>query len=181
MVAHPDDCVIFAYGFIMAYPEFDWTICYLTYDLTHERGQEVAAFWNTHGITTDFLGFIDNPTDITTKQLTFDTVSACMSIQSKISAADLVLTHGPAGDYGHVHHKFVYKCCKDHPTLVVFSRYITDNQTFSLPSNYPVSFDEFKLPVHKEALMAFIKDPATHKHQYKILNNALQLAQRNNK
>jgi LmbE family N-acetylglucosaminyl deacetylase len=31
LVAHPDDCVIFAYSYIYNHPEHNWTIGYLTY------------------------------------------------------------------------------------------------------------------------------------------------------
>jgi len=37
LVAHPDDCVIFAYSYIYNHPEMSWTICYLTYTEQAER------------------------------------------------------------------------------------------------------------------------------------------------
>ena len=60
LVAHPDDCVIFAYSFIHNHPEHEWTIGYLTYTAQDPRGQELSAFWKQRGIECVFLGFEDH-------------------------------------------------------------------------------------------------------------------------
>ena len=39
IVAHPDDCVIFALSYIYNHPEHKWTIGYLTYTAQDPRGQ----------------------------------------------------------------------------------------------------------------------------------------------
>ena len=56
VVAHPDDCVIFAWPFIEAHPEFEWTIVYLTYTFFDSRAKEIQSYWDKRGITTTFLG-----------------------------------------------------------------------------------------------------------------------------
>ena len=73
MVAHPDDCVIFAYSFIHHYPQFDWTVCYLTYTEHDARGCEFAKFWRARGVATNFLGYIDDYHDLETGVCSFDT------------------------------------------------------------------------------------------------------------
>ena len=70
LVAHPDDCVIFAYSYIHNYPEHDWTIAYLTYTESEPRGAEMSAFWRQRGIDTIFLGFEDHWHDNEQKQFT---------------------------------------------------------------------------------------------------------------
>jgi hypothetical protein len=49
MVAHPDDCVIFAYSFMHHHKHLDWTVCYLTYTEQDARGREFAEFWQRRG------------------------------------------------------------------------------------------------------------------------------------
>ena len=59
LVAHPDDCVIFALSYIHNHADYDWTIGYLTYTEQDPRGQELADFWRKRGINCVFLGFED--------------------------------------------------------------------------------------------------------------------------
>ena len=59
LVAHPDDCAIFAWPFMEAHPEFEWTNVYLTYTDWDPRAQEAAKFWADKNIPTVFLGFLD--------------------------------------------------------------------------------------------------------------------------
>ena len=44
LVAHPDDCVIFALSYIHNHPNLDWTICYLTYCEWEPRAKELKEF-----------------------------------------------------------------------------------------------------------------------------------------
>lgn len=120
MVAHPDDCVIYAYGLIKCNPQFNWKICYLTHTAQSPRGQEMSNFWTAHNIPVRFLGFEDNGKDIETDTLSFDTVAARNAIRLQLYGKKIVLTHNRYGDYGHIHHKFVYHCCRQFPRLVRF-------------------------------------------------------------
>ena len=56
LVAHPDDCVIFAWPFMEAHPEFTWEIVYMTYRPKDARAREVTEYWNRRNIATFFLG-----------------------------------------------------------------------------------------------------------------------------
>jgi hypothetical protein len=133
IVAHPDDCVIYGYAFIHAHSNFDWEICYLTYNTLSERGKEISNFWSKRGISVEFLNFTDNSNDNKVNEISFDVIKAQQSIVSKINTADLILTHGPTGEYGHIHHKFVYECCKEHSALVTF---VSHEYSYSLADAY---------------------------------------------
>lgn len=108
LVAHPDDCVIFARPFIDEHPNLNWSIVYLTYCEADPRAQEVSAYWNARGIPTKFLGFADHYIDQETQQLNFWVgLNAYADLMQAAHDAELVLTHDEDGDYGHIHHKFV--------------------------------------------------------------------------
>ena len=164
MVAHPDDCVIFAYSFINHHSNYEWTICYLTYTEHDPRGREFAEFWNKRGITTKFLGYVDDWHDIENKKISFDTASATADIQKIIAEYDLVLTHNEEGDYGHLHHVFVNQATANHPNRVTFAgpgqgtvKYTIDLGAYSL--------DEF--PLHSDVVASFHQH--THTNEYNIL------------
>jgi LmbE family N-acetylglucosaminyl deacetylase len=159
MVAHPDDCVIFGLGFILAHPEYTWHIVYLTYRLNTPRGKEMYDFWSRRGVTVDFLGFSDNKKDMLLNKLSFDPTMACNFIQTEIESADLVLTHGETGEYGHIHHKFVHECCRYHPHLVTFA---DSGDAYSVPSQ---SYTLQELPRHARSIAMFI-DPHNHINYY---------------
>ena len=164
MVAHPDDCVIFAYSFMHHYPKFDWTVCYLTYSATDYRGSEFAAFWHRRGITTKFLEFVDDWHDIENKCISFDQLAADRAIALAIADQDLVLTHNQQGDYGHLHHVFVNCCVTKHFTnTVTFEGPGQGNCVFSLDAG-AYSLDEF--PQHKNIVEPFHING--HRNEYRV-------------
>lgn len=156
MVAHPDDCVIFAYSFIHSHPGIDWTILYLTYTHWDYRGSELYEFWNRRNINTIFLGYVDDWHDIENKKISFDTAQALREIQGIIKDFDIVLTHNARGEYGHLHHVFVHQCCAEHSNVITFAdpnfgtEYTVPTGTYSL--------DE--LPTHQKIIQGF------HQHQH---------------
>ena len=150
MVAHPDDCVIYAIGYILAHSEYTWNICYLTHRCNTIRGVEISNFWQRRGITTDFLGFSDNRMDWKTDKLSFDPVLAQNFISKKIQSAELVLTHNEHGEYGHIHHRFVHACCKHHSNMVNFAH---EGIEYAVPCDY-YSLDE--LPIHAKSISLFV-------------------------
>ncbi len=81
LVAHPDDCVIFAYSYIYNHPEMSWTICYLTYTELSDRGSELSKFWAQRNIPCVFLGHVDDYHDLETKKISFDTKQAQQQIK----------------------------------------------------------------------------------------------------
>ena len=164
MVAHPDDCVIFAYSFMHHYRQFDWTVCYLTYTEQDARGREFAEFWRQRGVATKFLGYVDDYRDIEAKKISFDTQAAEESIKQAILGQDIVLTHDCRGDYGHLHHVFVNQTvCWNHNQVVCFAGLGQGNVKYAVdPGLY--SLDE--LPLHRDVIAGFHMH--THTNEYTV-------------
>ena len=109
VVAHPDDCVIFAWPLIKMASSFNWTIIYLTYDESHARAKEVQYNWSEENIQTKFCGLEDHYRDHEEgKLITWDPNKATTKLVAQCSGYDLIVTHGAKGEYGHIHHKFVH-------------------------------------------------------------------------
>jgi LmbE family N-acetylglucosaminyl deacetylase len=171
MVAHPDDCVIFAYSFIHAHPELDWTVCYLTYEDTDSRGRELKEFWDKRGIATRFLGYVDDWRDIENKQVSFDEAHAWIDIQEAVSGHNIVLTHDQDGDYGHIHHKFVHAAVADyHPNMVTFAGIGKGNVKFTIPTG---TYTSDELPEHGSIVASFHKEQ--HCNEYFIPDSIKEL------
>jgi hypothetical protein len=151
VVAHPDDCVIFAYSFIYNHPDIAWTIVYLTYTHWDYRGSELFKFWNQRNIPTIFLGYVDDWHDIENKQISFDTEQAQREIQGIIKDFDIVLTHNAQGEYGHLHHVFVNQCCAHHPNLVTFADR-NQGTEYTIPAGV---YNLEELPQHQEIIKQF--------------------------
>jgi len=166
MVAHPDDCVIFAYSYIHNHPEYAWTICYLTYTEWEPRGKEFKEFWNQRGIPTIFLGYRDDYKDIENNKISFDHTQAKKEIANLVLTFDLVLTHDERGDYGHIHHVFVNQATSDHPHRITFAGPGQGTVKYSIdPGVY--TLDE--LPLHREVIAGFHKQK--HTNEYSICKN----------
>ena len=162
MVAHPDDCVIFAYSYIHNHPEMDWRICYLTYAEWEPRARELNEFWQRRSIPCIFLGYVDDYRDIENKSISFDAEQARREIGNIIQDYDLVLTHDELGDYGHIHHVFVHDCVKTHPRLVTFAPHNQGTVTLSVP---PGTYTIDELPQHGEIIQSF--HAQEHRNSYK--------------
>lgn len=164
LVAHPDDCVIFAYSFIYHHPQFDWTIAYLTYTADSPRGQEFVKFWSQRGIPTEFLGFEDHWHDNEQKKLLHWTrdsaVSACKDLAQTY---DLVLTHSRDGDYGHIHHELVHSAVQDHPGLVTFAKPGAGTHTYQVPLS---AYSPSEFPLHADVVQGFHYD--LHANSYRV-------------
>lgn len=177
VVAHPDDCVIFAYSFIHAHPDLDWTILYLTYTHWDSRGRELVDFWLRRDINCVFLGYRDDWRDIENKKVSFNGEQAQKEIQGIIQSFDLVLTHNQAGEYGHPHHQFVHQACKEHAGLVTFADRDAGTHKYSIPPGV-YSIDE--LPEHGSIVAGF--HPHTHENSYTVSDTVKSLlAQRTSK
>jgi LmbE family N-acetylglucosaminyl deacetylase len=163
IVAHPDDCVIFAYSFIHAHPEYQWTICYLTYTQSDPRGSEFFNFWARRNIRTKFLGYVDDWHDIENKRISFDENRARTDIQNIMADQDLILTHNEQGDYGHLHHVFVNQATSEHARRVTFAGPGQGTVKYSIESGV-YTLDE--LPMHREVIAGF--HSTTHTNEYCI-------------
>ena len=161
MVAHPDDCVIFAYSYIHNHPEYSWTICYLTYCEWEERAQEFKQFWNRRNIPTMFLGYRDDYKDIENKKISFNEQQARKEIGSIILNYDLVLTHNEQGEYGHLHHVFVHHATDGHAQRVVFAGPNSGTVKYSIE---PGVYNLDELPRHRDIIAGF--HTTTHTNEY---------------
>lgn len=162
LVAHPDDCVIFAYSYIYNHPQHDWSVAYLTYQLTDARGQEISSFWRRRGIKTYFLGFEDHWHDNEQQRFTrWDPDQAKAACRSLADQFHLVLTHAADGDYGHIHHRLVHESVAEHPGLITFAS-PDQGTTYILPQG---AYDLNELPLHREIIQGF--HSGAHRNSYK--------------
>lgn len=173
IVAHPDDCIIFAYSFMHQYNNLDWTICYLTYTEEDDRGQELKEFWTQRGIKTKFLGYVDDWHDIENNKISFDEEDAWIDIQFAIADQDIVLTHDENGDYGHIHHVFVNRATANHPRRVTFAGINKGNVKFTIPTGV-YTLDE--LPKHGPIIAGF--HSTEHANEYFIPDTVKELLNR---
>lgn len=163
MVAHPDDCVIFAYSFVQAHPEYEWTVCYLTYTANDPRGVELANFWNRRKVNTKFLGYVDDWHDIQNGRISFDEDLAWRDVVAVIADQDLVLTHNAEGDYGHIHHVFVNRATADHPNRITFAGPGQGTVKYTIE---PGAYTLDELPLHRDVVAGF--HPIVHANEYKL-------------
>ena len=150
LVAHPDDCVIWAKAYMDAHPNHGWTITYLTHWRFHKRGREIARYWRKRNIPVRFLGFKDHGRDLGANSLlTWSETEAIRVLQRATQEYDLILTHGAEGEYGHPHHRVVHDAVKDMTFVkkIYFSNEPTDIA-------YPVVIEKDELPRHRAAIEA---------------------------
>jgi len=153
VVAHPDDCVIFAQPFIEEHREYDWSILYLTYkEGDNFRADEIKSFWNKRNIPVEFLGYVDDYRDMESGLLSFDEGTALLSIMDRCSKHDIILTHAQDGDYGHVHHKFVHNCVIASAKPAVF---FASEQDANLTCTRVEPLDLSEIPLHADVVKDF--------------------------
>ena len=155
LVAHPDDCVIFGWGFMRQYAEWDWTIAYLTYEENHPRALELSEFWIKRNVSTIFGGANDSYAMVLVGQLGFDANEYTDWINNVIADYDIILTHNHLGEYGHPHHKFINSVVSlsnkpivyfgNHPEYV--NHYILETEKVNLK----------ELPLHKNVIESIDK------------------------
>lgn len=144
-VAHPDDCIIYAKPFIDATPYLDWSILYLTYSKKHPRGAEISEYWKCD---TDFLELPDYTKDILTNKSAISEELILRLSEPYIKNADLLLTHGKDGEYGHIHHKLIHRACQ----FVKIAKVFFSNQGLMI-SNKQINTDS--LPLHKRDILKY--------------------------
>jgi LmbE family N-acetylglucosaminyl deacetylase len=163
LVAHPDDCVIFAYSYIHNHPELKWTIGYLTYTEQDPRGAELSEFWQRRGIDCVFLGFEDWWEDDVQKQFTrWSSESAAAACWNLARDYDLILTHDADGDYGHIHHQLVHDAVSRHYNVVTFAPHNQGSVSLSVP---PGTYTLSELPLHGDIIQSFHIEQ--HRNSYK--------------
>ena len=147
LVAHPDDCVIFASGYMDAHPEYEWTIKYLTCWRFHKRGREMSKYWRKRGEKPRYLGFKDHGRDLGLNGLhTWSEAEALRVLRREAQGYELILTHNEEGEYGHPHHRVVHKAVKDLPVAKVY--FSMDHNDLAFPLNIAIE----ELPRHAESI-----------------------------
>jgi LmbE family N-acetylglucosaminyl deacetylase len=155
VVAHPDDCVIFARPFIDKFSSWSWHIFYLTYELFHPRVREMHEYWyKQRNIPVTSLGYVDTHLDMENNQLSFNESAASKEILGIVSNFDLVLTHNSDGDYGHIHHKFVSEAVTKSAKPVV---YFANDQQANFITQTNTELDLKQFPLHRDVIGGFNK------------------------
>ena len=157
LVAHPDDCVIWASAYMDVHPEHEWTIVYLTHWRWHKRGREITKYWRKRGIRTEFLGFKDHGRDLGTNSLiTWSEVDALTALRQAANGYELILTHNAEGEYGHPHHRVIHKAVKDLPVSKVY--FSLDNADLT----YPLNIGLLELPRHRASIEIHARSGFSH-------------------
>jgi hypothetical protein len=134
------------------YPNFDWSIVYLTYQDQDPRAQEMKQFWAQYLIPTHFCGFVDDYRDMETQTISFDVKQAREELQDRAGLFDLIVTHNRDGDYGHLHHQFVHDCLKRVPVpQIYFASTFNNNCVFESLEYYDLEC----LPLHRSVIEGF--------------------------
>lgn len=177
VVAHPDDCVIFAWPFISSHPEFTWKIVYLTYNNTEPRAQEMSAYWQQRGIATEFLGFYDNFKDQLEHQLHFwNGLDAEAAVCTAAKDADLILTHNADGEYDHIHHRLVHNATQHLNIPKVYFDFNCSN-SYNKQYNATETANLDELPLHQNVIAGFANRDQGH---YVLTPEAEILIKKNN-
>lgn len=157
VVAHPDDCIIFAKPFIEKYFFCNWKIVYLTYNKDDPRAIEIANYWKSgFGVKTAFLGFEDNAKDLETDNLNFWTFYDAEKklVEEVISfEPDIILTHNKEGEYGHIHHKIAHLAMNSVRTPKIYFSF--NNSEFNKTHKAKKKVDLEVLPLHKSVIEGF--------------------------
>ena len=163
VVAHPDDCVIFASAYMDAHPEYNWNIVYLTHSWWNKRAREMSRYWRKRGVKTKFLGFKDHGRDLGSLTLkTWSADSAIRAIRKVAIKYDFILTHGQEGEYGHPHHIVVHNAIKDFNVSKVYFTLEPFN-TLGLPTNIKIK----ELPRHTESILIHAKEISYYREELK--------------
>ena len=161
LVAHPDDCVIFASAYMDAHPDHEWTIVYLTHWRFHKRGREMSKYWKKRGIKTCYLGFKDHGRDLGLDGLhTWSKIEALRVLRRAAVGYDLILTHNEEGEYGHPHHRVVHNAVKDFPVSKVY--FSLDNNDLAYSTNIAIK----ELPRHAESILIHAKDGVSYYKEF---------------
>lgn len=112
IVAHPDDETIFCGGTMLTYPQWNWNVVCLTWNICDDpRGiqfQRAMEFFKSLGVkitSYSCLGKLDKGQELTEEEIT----DWKQSISKLNLSPHIVITHNLEGEYGHNHHKNVNK------------------------------------------------------------------------
>ena len=107
VVAHPDDEILWCGGYILTHPEFDWRIVTLCRASDPDRAPKFSQVLRQLGAEGEMADLDDGP-----DQTPLPTGMAQATITNLLggNSYDLLLTHGPKGEYTR-HHRHE-ECCR---------------------------------------------------------------------
>jgi LmbE family N-acetylglucosaminyl deacetylase len=155
IVAHPDDCVIFGYHFILGNRQYRWTILYLILDNDSPRVEEMRGYWGRHSIEVSSLELPHDPppADLTNGRCSIPSAEARSAVEEATHEYDLILTHGEGGEYGHPHHIFLHGIIRElGREFIAFDVGPTAPLRFSMPRDH-----DGMLPLHRRAIRRFVR------------------------
>lgn len=150
MVAHPDDCLIFGYHYILSHRQYRWTIGYLILDDHSPRVEEMRGYWARHAIDVFSLDLPHDPppSDLSSGRCSIPYHEAKDAIEAVVRDYDHVLSHGGPGEYGHPHHVFLHGIMNDlGREFVAFDVGPDAPLTFGVPRD-----DHESLTLHRRAI-----------------------------
>ena len=155
VVAHPDDCLVFGYHYILSHRQYRWSIAYLVQKNDSPRVEEMRGYWARHSIGVFSLELPHDPppADVTSGRCSIPYHQAREAIEATVRDYDLVLSHGEAGEYGHPQHIFLHRILKELGRAFV---------AFDVGPDAPLRFaaardDQESLPLHRRAIRRFVK------------------------
>jgi LmbE family N-acetylglucosaminyl deacetylase len=107
IVAHPDDETLWCGGYVLTHPEFRWRIVTLCRAVDPDRAPRFRQVLRRYGAAGEMSDLDDGPDQapLPAGQVQ-DTVAKLLAG----SRYNLVLTHGPSGEY--THHRRHAECCQ---------------------------------------------------------------------
>ena len=155
LVAHPDDCLIFGFHYILSHCQYRWSIAYLILANDSPRVEEMRKYWGQHSVHVSSLDLPHDPApaDIARGRCSVPWHQARHAIEAITRDYDLVLSHGEAGEYGHPHHLFLHRLLRD-----LGAAFVAFDVGPNAPERYCVPRDEQgSLPLHDRAIRRFVK------------------------
>jgi LmbE family N-acetylglucosaminyl deacetylase len=106
VVVHPDDETLWCGGYILTHPEFHWRIVTLCRAADPDRAPKFRQVLNLLGAEGEMADLDDGPDQT---PLPIEEVQETTARLLAASSYDLILTHGPNGEYRHRRH---VECCQ---------------------------------------------------------------------
>lgn len=131
VTAHPDDELLWAGGLIALHPWHRWRIVCATGSAETPRGIELRAVAANLGAEATLLGLAD--------RADCDLEPALAPLLGEaLAGSDLLLSHGPEGEYGHPHHRAVHRALaawrqRHAPAVPLWCFAMRDGEALALP------------------------------------------------